>query len=409
MKIAFIVTTFPALSQTFILNQITGLIDRGHEVDIFAEQADNTAKMHPDVQKYRLLDRTYYLLRAPYNRSLRVLKGLALLLANYYKDPVVLRRSLNIFKYGKQAASLKLLYAVIPLLRKGPYHIIHCHFGPNGVKSLQLQELGALQGNLITTFYGYDITRELQSFGNHIYVQLFNNADFLFSISECMKRQLIELGCHEKKIILHQIGIDSDTFSFTPRQLHTKRRVRLVTIARLVEKKGVEYGIRAVAKLAAANQNIEYNVVGDGPLRENFQRLIQELDAGDAIKLLGWKQQQEIVEILNNADILLAPSVTSRDGDQEGTPVVLMEAMAMGLPVVSTQHSGIPELVENGVSGFLVPERDVSALVEKLGYLIEHPELWLGMGQAGRAYVEEYYNIDKLNDRLVKTYQNLLT
>lgn len=170
----------------------------------------------------------------------------------------------------------------------------------------------------------------------------------------------------------------------------------------------MEYGIRAVAKLASVNQNIEYNVVGDGPLREDLQRLIQELNAGDVVKLLGWKQQQEIVEILNDADILLAPSVTSKDGDQEGTPVVLMEAMAMGLPVVSTKHSGIPELVENGVSGFLVPERDVDTLVEKLGYLIEHPELWSGMGRAGRAYIEEHYNIDKLNDRLVNIYQHLL-
>lgn len=409
MRIAFIVTTFPALSQTFILNQITGLIDRGHEVDIFADRADDTSKMHPDVEKYHLLERTYYLLRTPRNRLLRVFKGFGLLLANYYKDPVVLLRSLNVFKYGKQAESLKLLYVTIPLLRKGPYNIIHCHFGPNGLKTSLLQDIGALQGKLITTFHGYDMARYLQEVSDRVYDRLFNIGDLFLPISECWKCRLLDLDCQEQKILVHRMGIDSKIFSFTPRRLQAERRVQIVTIARLVEKKGVEYGIRAAAKLAKVNQNIEYNVVGDGPLGEDLQRLIQDLDAGDAVKLLGWKQQQEIVEILNNADILLAPSVTSKDGDQEGTPVVLMEAMAMGLPVVSTQHSGIPELVENGISGFLVPERDVDALVEKLSHLIEHPELWPEMGRAGRAYVEEHYDIDKLNDRLVKIYQKLLT
>jgi len=407
VRIAFIVTAFPALSETFILNQITGLIDRGHEVDIYADYPRNEPKLHPDVEKYGLLNRTYYPPRRPDNKLLRLLKGIWLLATNYYKSPLVLLRSLNVFKYGKQARSLMLFYKVIPFLRKQPYDIIHCHFGMNGIRGVLWRDIGALQGKLITTFYGYDISVYLQEFGDRIYDRLFDAADLLFPISKYMKSRLLKLGCNDQKIILHRIGIDCKKFSFAPRQLRADGRIRLVTIARLVEKKGVEYGIRAVAKLAF-NQNIEYNIVGDGPLREDLQRLIQELDVSDVVKLLGWKQQQEIIEILNNSDILLAPSVTSRDSDQEGTPVVLMEAMAMGLPVVSTLHSGIPELIENGVSGFLVPERDVSALAEKLSYLSEHPESWPEIGKNGHAYVEEYYSIDKLNDQLVEIYQKLL-
>ena len=114
------------------------------------------------------------------------------------------------------------------------------------------------------------------------------------------------------------------------------------------------------------------------------------------------------MKILSNSDILLAPSITAHDKDQEGIPVVLMETMAMGLPIISTLHSGIPELVQDGISGYLVPERDVDALAEKLNYLIEHPELWSEMGKAGRAFVEENFNIDKLNDRLVEIFQSLL-
>lgn len=115
------------------------------------------------------------------------------------------------------------------------------------------------------------------------------------------------------------------------------------------------------------------------------------------------------MEILNNAHLFIAPSVTAKDGNQDAPINVLKEAMAMGLPAISTDHGGIPELVEDGVSGFLVPERDVDALVEKLGYLIEHPEIWTEMGRAGRAYVEAHYDLNKLNDQLVAIYRQVLT
>jgi colanic acid/amylovoran biosynthesis glycosyltransferase len=133
------------------------------------------------------------------------------------------------------------------------------------------------------------------------------------------------------------------------------------------------------------------------------------LNIRDRVKLLGWKRQEEVVALLSGADILLAPSVTGADGDQEGIPVVLMEALAQGVPVLSTYHSGIPELVQDGQSGFLVPERDVAALADKLGYLVQHPECWPELGRAGRRYVETYYDINKLNDQLVDLYRRLLT
>jgi len=118
--------------------------------------------------------------------------------------------------------------------------------------------------------------------------------------------------------------------------------------------------------------------------------------------------QEEIIELMKHTDVLIAPSVVSEDGDEEGIPVVLMEALAQGMPVLSTQHSGIPELVQDGESGFLVPERNVAALAEKLAYLVKHPEMWQKMGRTGREYVERYYDIDKLNDILVELYQRAL-
>jgi colanic acid/amylovoran biosynthesis glycosyltransferase len=175
-----------------------------------------------------------------------------------------------------------------------------------------------------------------------------------------------------------------------------------------VEKKGIEYSIRAIAKLVRTYPQIEYNIIGDGSLMESFQQLIRELALDRIVKLLGGKKQQEVIEILDKSHIFIAPSITAADGDRDAPVNTLKEAMAMGLPVISTYHGGIPELVEHGISGFLVPERDADVIAEKISYLIEHPERWLEMGQAGRARVEEKYDMNKLNDELVSIYQQLL-
>jgi colanic acid/amylovoran biosynthesis glycosyltransferase len=303
---------------------------------------------------------------------------------------------------------MRLLHEAIPLLHCPPYDIIHCHFGPNGTRAQFLRELGVLQGKLITTFHGFDITVFLNTRDKNVYNLLFDAGDLFLPISERWRHRLIELGCDPQKISVHRMGVDCGKFIFRPRRLQRNGKVRFVSVARLIEKKGLEYGIRAVAKLAKYKNNIEYIIVGDGPLRGYLQRLVQKLQLSNTVRMVGWKPQDQVIQILDRAHFLLAPSVTSKNDDQEGIPVALMEAMAMGLPVVSTQHSGIPELIENGVSGFLVPERDVEALFDRLKFLVEHPELWQKMGQHGRNCVSEHYDINKLNDRLIKIYQLIL-
>lgn len=393
------------------MNQITGLIQRGHEVDIYAIHANrpnnSTSKAHPDVGTYDLLNRAYYAPTIPVNYGSRVLKGLGLLSNNFSKDPSSLLRSLNVFKYGVEVVSLKPLYRAIPFVDKEPYDVIHCQFGTLGLIGQSLRDIVSPKAKLITSFRGYDASKYIQRYGDNIYHQLFDAGDFFLANCEYFRRHLIRLGCDNQKIVVHFSGIDCSRFCFSPRHLPPGQRVRVVTVGRLVEKKGIEYSIRAIAKLAKVNQTIEYTIVGDGPLKEDLQRLIQELDVSNVVKLFGWKQQQEVIEILNQAHIFIAPSVTSKDGDQDAPVNTLKEAMAMGLPVVGTQHGGIPELVEEGISGFLVPERDVNSLAEKLDYLIRHPEVWPQMGRAGRMYVEEHFEINKLNDQLVEIYQQL--
>lgn len=404
MKIAFIVKDFPVISETFVLNQVTGTLMRGHDVHVYAQQPDDISKVHSDVEKYHLLEYTQYIPKIPNNYVWRFLKGLGLIFANLHKAPLLLQ-SLNIFKYGRMAASMRLLYSVIPMMKSQPYDIIHCQFGMHGIEGMIFREIGAIKGKLITSFRGYDISWYVKEQGEHVYDELFKKGDLFLANCEFFRQKAIKLGCDEKKIIVHGSGIHCNRFTYKPRY-PSPDGIRIATTGRLIDKKGIEYGIRAIAKVVKTHPNIEYNVIGDGYLKEYLQRLIEELKIVDKVKLLGWKNQQEIIEILDKTHIFIAPSVTGNDGNQDAPVNTLKEAMAMGLPVIGTLHGGIPELIEDGVSGFLVPERDADAIAEKLIYLIEHPE-WEQMGKAGRAYVEKHYDIHKLNDELVAIYQRV--
>lgn len=409
MKIAFIVGAFPTLSETFILNQITGLLDLGHEVDIFASGRQSEPKVHPDVKKYNLLPRTYYR-EMPVNKLWRLIKAIWLLVINLPKNPVAILKSLNVLNYGKGALSLRMLYSLLPFLDKSPYDIIHCHFGPNGIVGASLKVLG-VEGKLVVTFHAYDLTATLAHEGRDVYHGLFQTADLLMPISNHWKKKLIELGCPPEKIAVHRMGVDTEQFRFTPPDHRNVAPIKLLTVSRLVEKKGLEYGIRAVAMVSQRHPewSIQYDIVGEGPLRKRLETTVEELGIYIKVNFVGPKTHEEVRDLMMQAHVFLLPSVTAQNGDQEGIPVVLMEAMAIGLPVLSTLHGGIPELVLDGQSGFLVPERDVHTLAERLEYLIEHPDLWPAMGRAGRRFVEEQHDIRKLNRRLVEIYETLLT
>lgn len=411
MRIAYIVSCFPSLSQTFILNQITGLIDQGHVVDVYADSTSKTdTKVHQDVLDYNLLDSTYYFSR-PEHRIAEVLKGILIVLVESARNTKFLRLALQYSRYGGKEASLsklKYIYIAKELIDKPRYDVIHCHFGPNGIKGAMIKKMLFPTTTLVTAFHGYDLTRHLSS-ENNLYSQLFKMGDFFLPISEHWKQYLIDLGCDPRKIKVHHMGVDVSRFTVS-QHVAFEKNIRLLTIARLCEKKGVEYSIRAVKKIKAICPHVEfeYLIIGEGPLRPVLQKLIEELGLEQNVKLLGWRRQDEIVALLSQSQILLAHSITATDGDQEGIPVVLMEAMAIGLPVVSTWHSGIPELVMDGSSGFLVPEKDVEAMAEKLMLLINEPTLRTEMGLEGRKYVKENFNVHALNHQLSGLFQELV-
>ena len=417
MKVAFILGQFPALSETFILNQITGLIDRGYDLDIYAIQPGDVTKIHPDVEEYKLLEKTYYDQR-PENKYIAYLNAFRLFVISLFIQPwkrlPVLLRIISSARPGKLSKALDIFYAGISCLKHHQeYDIIHCHFGMLGNKALKLQQVGAIQGKkLITSYYDVDVTKYPKIAGKDVYNELFETGDLFLGLTHSMNKQIIDLGCPPEKLQkLPTISVDLSRYQFRPCILKPDEPIKLLTVARLVETKGIEYSIKAVSQVIEKNPelNILYRIVGTGKLEKKLNKLINTLGVSQQIQLVGGMTQTEVREIYADSHIFILASTTAANGDQEGLPTVLQEAQGIGLPVVSTFHSGIPEGVVNEKSGFLVPERDVDALREKIEYLVKNPQIWEEMSLTGRQFVEANYDMNKIMDQLVELYQKLLS
>lgn len=398
MNIAFIVDEFPSVSQTFVLNQITGLLERGHRVDVFTHELKAGEQRHPDVERFGLLERTHRL-SCPINRWTRAVRGAGLCLRHARTNARAVLGSLNVFRYGRTASSLTLLFQAAPFFRR--YDILHCQFGHNGRLGAIIKKLG-LQRKLVVTFHGYDIRAALESDGA-LYGELWDQADCLIAISDYNRDHLLRFGGDPEKIVYHPNGIDCKRFSFKRAAARPRQAVRVLSVARLVEEKGLEFGIRALHRVKdRAPGELQYDIIGEGPLRGRLQRLIAELGLSEQVRLLGAKSQDEVIQALRGSDILLAPSLA------EALPVSLMEAHAVGLPVLATHVGSVNQIVQDEVSGFLVAPGDTAALSRRLSELVEDPAKRVRMGRRGRCHVEQHFDIDRLNDRLVCLYQQLL-
>lgn len=405
MRIAFFLFEFPALSETFVLNQITGLLDLGHSVTIFATRPRAEPKQHPDVARYGLAGLTRYQ-QMPSGRVPRIGSAAALLLRDVWRRPSLIR-ALDAKRYNGEASSLRLFHWCETIPRGAAFDVIQCHFGPPGRMAAFLREIGGISGKLVVTFHAVDVSLYLRN-DPHFYRHLFVHGDLFLPISSHCRARLLEHACDSERTIVHRMGVDPDRFGFQPRPRAAGRELRAVAIGRMVEKKGIEYGLRAVALAAQRQVPLRFDVVGDGPLRADLERLAGALGIEDRVAFHGWQDQAAVSEVLRGSDVLLAPSVTDDNGDEEGIPMTLMEAMAIGLPVVSTRHAGIPELVEDAVSGYLVPERDSEALAAALMRVWAEPESVRRMTRAARAKVEADHDLRKLNQRLVTLYEGLL-
>jgi colanic acid/amylovoran biosynthesis glycosyltransferase len=408
MRIAVLVGAFPTVSETFILNQVTGLLDRGHDVRIFAGKAGNPKVIHSDIVTYGLMDRVRYSATLPDEYPRRFMAALPLFGRLVFHRPVEGARFLGAATLGRTAAPLDILSDAAPFQELDSFDVLLCHFGPIGARAARLRDAGIVRGRVVTVFHGFDISAFVRRSGSDTYAQLFRSGDLFLPISDHWRRRLITLGCPPARIAVHRMGIDCSKFDFATRARREGEPLRLVTVARLVEKKGVEYAIRAVASLVADGVDVEYTIVGDGPLRGRMDALVAELALAGKVRIMGAMAHADVAAILARSHVMVAPSVTAADGDMEGIPVAMMEAMASGLPVVSTLHSGIPELVSDGMTGYLVPERDVDTLAARLRYVAEHESEWPRVARAARTFVEENHDISELNDQRALRLEALL-
>lgn len=365
MNITFFVLKFPVLSETFIINQIKEFIKLGEEVSVVSiyEPLDKE-KLN------RMLDldvNIHYLIKQRDNNKHSISRGI---LSNFYKINLVSRFRVYYSVYLRFSIRdfVDFLY-IVSVNEKIYSDIFLCHFGPNGVLANNLRKAGLIKGKITTIFHGYDITvKRIIDKYTFDYKLLFEETQLMLPISEMWRQKLIDLGCPPEKCIVCHMGINLDEFMFRPKNRKNHQTLRVLLTGRAIEKKGIEYAITAIS---LCNFDIVLKIIGHGPLYDMLQKLVGNLNLEKKVHLLGAQPNSIVKENLNWADVLLLPSVTATDGDMEGIPVSLMEAMATGVLVVSTYHSGIPELVEHNYNGLLVKEKDFVGIANALRTIAE--------------------------------------
>lgn len=282
--------------------------------------------------------------------------------------------------------------------------VMHGHFGWSAPMTLPLKR--ALGLPLVTTFYGYDMSvlpnqRKWQA----TYESLFEQGDAFLVEGHHMKARLQDLGCPEDKIIVQHIGVDLDKVSARPLESEQPSTITTLVCGSFLEKKGIKYAIEAFAKASNERPGMRMLIVGDGPERAEYEALIDRIGVGESVELLGYRTHEEYLKLAESAHIFMAPSVTASTGETEGgAPTVLLEMQAAGVPVISTYHADIPEVVIDGRSGFLVPERDSDGLAQRMIELADDPELRHKMGENGRLHVREAHDVARQAGRLEEIY-----
>lgn len=406
MKVGFFLLKFPLSSETFVLNQITAFIDMGFEVEIVALQKGDTENTHAAWTKYNLAARTRWLQDEPTGKVAKLRHRASQTLRGIHRKNTW--QALNLKLYG--AESRNLILSAICGQVVAPLHadVFIAHFGPAGVTAAKLRELGVIRGKIATIFHGIDISsREVLNHYTPEYQQLFRRGDLMLPISDLWAGRLQKMGCPREKIAVSRMGVDMTRFS--PRPVKAPATpLEIISVARLTEKKGLHVAIEACRQLKEQGMAFRYRILGIGPWERRLRTLIEQYQLEDVVDMPGFKPSHEVKEMLDDADVFLLPSVTGADGDMEGIPVALMEAMAVGIPVVSTLHSGIPELVEADKSGWLVPENDARALAQRLATFsqLDTDELAPVVKRA-REKVEHDFNQQVINRELASLLQAL--
>jgi colanic acid/amylovoran biosynthesis glycosyltransferase len=359
LHILFVVEYFPAQSQIFILNLMTGLIDEGHKISIFSYKKNDFPQQHSNVAKYSLMDSVIY----------------------------------------------EQWPATLP-----DCDIVFCQSATLGKRMLETESLAKWlkKRKLVISLRGADITKNEVKNNPRIYEKLFKESDLFLPVCHYFKLIATQLGCDPHKIVVHHSAINCSQFFFKERQQKKNETVQLISVCRLVAKKGLNFALEALEKVVKKHKNVQFTIVGRGPLKHYLKKLTKKLKLKNQVTFFGWGTHEQIVRVLNTSHIFLLPSITTEYGDEEGIANALKEAMAMGLIVVATYHAGTPELIVDGESGFMVPEKNSTALANKINYIIEHPETWKSIGVAARNTIEQDFEIKQSIKDLENIFNRLL-
>nr|QNO41822.1 D-inositol-3-phosphate glycosyltransferase [Methanosarcinales archaeon ANME-2c ERB4]QNO42778.1 D-inositol-3-phosphate glycosyltransferase [Methanosarcinales archaeon ANME-2c ERB4] len=394
LKVAYVLSFFPRLSQSFVLNEIVELIRSGHDVQIFPWFHSSETVIHEEIKDYQLLNRTHYF------AIKQIFKKNPFRFLKYFVKTV--RYSLAAKQISKSELKMDLQLAYFAtVIEEKNIELIHAHFADMGNAARRLGKMLRLPYTL--TAHAFDIymdpdTDELR--------EVMNDAESVITISEYNKNYLIsEIGVNNRIEVI-RCGIDLDKFN-PQKNLKAYGRIKLLTVARLVAKKGLAYLIKAIPMVVKKMPNCELTIIGSGPQYGNLQHLVRDPDIESYVQFRGDVSDSELMRYYDDVDMFILPCIVIENGDRDGIPVAMMEAMTMELPVISTTVSGIPELVEDGASGILVSPKDEKAIADAIITLCKDSELRVKMGKKGREIIKREYNIASEAEKLIGVFENV--
>lgn len=306
------------------------------------------------------------------------------------------------------------LYFLVTQARTCGALLLHSHFGNRGWRDTRAARRAGIKH--VVTFYGFDVNRlpTVEPRWLERYRELFGNVDCVLCEGPHMARAVAELGCPQRKLRVHHLGVCVDEITFEPRVWSPDEPLRFLIAASFREKKGIPYAIEALGRLQH-ELSIELTIIGDSsgePTSEAEKRKIlaglERHNLTSKTRLLGYRRHSDLLKEAYRHHVFLAPSVTASDGDIEGgAPVSIIEMCATGLPVVSTRHCDIPGIIIDGETGLLTGERDSEGLLRQIRRLIEHPENWSELLVAARRHIEKEFNARTQAEKLAAIYREL--
>ncbi|MGM5470814.1 glycosyltransferase family 4 protein [Flavobacteriaceae bacterium LMO-SS05] len=410
LKIAVVVKYFPSVSETFIVNQVNSLIEAGHQVSLYSYYKTTIPVLHSSVKKHDLLQQVSYFKMPPSSKIMRLLVFKLWVLMHVFEiDWKLLFKTLNFFKYGKEAYTLKLFFEAQWFLIHPDFDVIHVHFGPNAKRIAYLKALGfiPMTTKLVSTFHGYDLVPDKASFYQQEYQIVLQHSTAFTVNSEYLKGLLLQLNPSLNNISILPVGLDTQFFKKTTNKKNTLY-FDIVFCGKLIPLKGPDITIGIIKALHDKGYtNVRLHIIGEGKMRLELEHKIKTLGLRDFVFMYGSLTQEQVKNQFEQADVfLLSGRHDPETGRAETQGLVIQEAQAMELPVVVSNVGGMKYGLIDGETGFVVKEGDIDGFVKSIERLILDAELKTKMGMRGRAFVCKLYENRVLVEKLATIYNH---